>query len=390
MNILLVSDTYKPQINGLVTALEIQRRSLKLKLNNITLLVPKLKKYKDKDIFTIPVLPNPLFSEYKIPSLFSLKNLYKIRKLKIDIIHTHTPFQLGTYAIMLSRILKIPIVHTYHTYFEEYMHYVKIPKKPGKIIVQLYSKWYCNQMDHVIAPSSFMKKVLQSYNIESDISVVPSGYDLAAFKIKKSMDWRKKLRIPEKAKVLLYVGRIAKEKNLYFLIDVFKKLFVSITKQAKHNNLYMILTGSGPEFQPLLKYIKKNNLSRYIKMTGFVEYKKIHGIYKTGDLFVFPSKTETQGLVLIEAMLNNLPIISFYERGTKAVLPVKKSLGISPVKRDTDFIKELTFYLKEDFSRSELVKNISNYVKKFDNRIIINDLILLYKKIIKRYQVHNK
>lgn len=378
MNVLLVSDTYKPQINGVVTALDIQVNSLKKHKINTTLLVPGLKKFNDKHILTASTLPNPLFTDYKIPTFFSLKNLYKIKKLNIDIIHTHTPFQLGVYAIMLSKILKVPIVHTYHTYFEEYMHYVKISQKTGKVIVHLYSKWYCNQMDHVIAPSPFMESKLQSYQIDKKITTIPSGYDLKKFTEKKGANWRKKYKIPVNAKVLLYVGRMGKEKNLYFLINIFQKL------KNNYKNIFLILTGDGTEKQRLLKYINKYHLSDSIKMTGFIPYEDIHNIYNIGDIFIFPSKTETQGLVLIEAMLNNLPVVSFYEKGTKSVLPAKKILGISPVNDDKKFIEEIKFYLKNNYDKNKLNQNLKNFVKKFNVEETIKALISLYRKTIKK------
>ena len=378
MNILLVSDTYKPQVNGLVTAIETQINALKRRGINVFLLVPSLKKYHQENILTSFALTYPFFPEYKLPFIFSLKNLCKIKKLKIDIIHSHTPFSLGIFAIILSRLLNIPVIHTYHTYFEEYTHYAKLPKKIGRIFAILFSKWYCSRMDHIITPSLFMKNTLQSYGIKKEISILPTGYDLKIFKHKKHINYRRKFGIPEKAKVLLYVGRISKEKNLYSLIDMFKNL------RSKYNNIFMVITGEGPEKKSLEKYIKKLYLSKNIKTTGLIDFQSIHNIYSTGDIFVFPSKTETQGLVLIEAMLNSLPIVSFYERGTQAVLPSKKILGISPVQTEAKFIKEVEFYLNEKYNKIALINNLKKYVKRFDEEDIIEELLSIYiKNIVK-------
>ncbi len=381
MNILLVSDTYKPHINGLVTAMDMQFNSLCKQKHNVTLLVPELKKYNNKNIITSPGLPFPFLPEYKMTSMFSFKNLYKIKKLNIDIIHSHTPFSLGIYAIMISKILKIPIIHTYHTYFEEYSHYIKIPKKTGKYTVKVFSKWYSNNMDHVIVPSSFMRSVLSKYKIRTTISIIPNGYDLNYFKKKvKTFKWHKKLKIPLNSKILLFVGRIAKEKNVYFLIDTFKKLC------DNYNNLYLVFTGDGPEKNKLIKYISKLNLSLKVKFTGFVKHKDINQIYAIGDIFIFPSKTETQGLVLIEAMLNNMPVVAFYKCGTTSVLPNKKILGISPIRSNNNFLKEIEFYLNNNYDKKKLQTNLKNYVKLFDESKTTIDLINLYKKVITKYK----
>ena len=221
-----------------------------------------------------------------------------------------------------------------------------------------------------------MKNILRSYRIKKEISIIPTGYDLNIFKRKATVNWRDKIQIPENAKVLLYTGRISKEKNLYFLIEVFKKI------QSKYNNIFMVITGDGPEKKNLEKHIKESSLSENIKMTGLVNFRDIHNVYFMGDIFVFPSKTETQGLVLIEAMLNNLPIVSFYERGTKAVLPSKKILGISPVKTELEFIQEVEFYLNEKYNKKALTKNLEKYVRRFNEQDIIEDLLSAYKRML--------
>lgn len=376
MNILLISDSYKPQVNGLVTAIETLYTALKRKKINVFLLIPSLKKYNQKNILTFPACPYPFFPELKITSFFSIINLWKIKKLKIDLIHSHTPFSLGIFAIILSKILHIPVIHTYHTYFEEYLYYIKLPKKIGRILVILYSRWYCRKMNHIIVPSSFMKSVLQGYGIKKKISILLSGYDLTTFKRKTRTNYRRKINIPEKAKVLLYVGRVSKEKNLYFLIDTFQKI------QLKHKNIFLVITGDGHEKKGLIKYVQKLNLTENIKLTGLVKFEKIHDIYSIGDIFVFPSKTETQGLVLIEAMLNNLPVVSFYERGTKSILPSKKILGISPVKKENEFIREIEFYLNGNYEKKSLIKNLKKYVKRFDEDEIIKKQLSLYKEVL--------
>jgi len=379
MNILIVSDTYKPHVNGLVTAIETQLIALKKSRAHVYLLIPDFKKYKDKNILTVPGIPWPPMPEFKITSIFSLGLLRKIKKFHIDIIHSHTPFSLGIFAIVISRIFKIPIIHTYHTYFEEYTHYARLPKSIGKIIAKLFSRWYCNSMDHIITPSSFMKRTLEEYGIKKKITVLPTGYDLNIFKSRKYVNWRKKYNISSDLKVLLYVGRIAKEKNLYFLVQLFKELY------TRYDNIYMVITGGGPEWQNLNKYIKKLKLSEVIKLTGVVKFDNIHNIYAMADLFVFPSLTETQGLVLLEAMLNNIPIVSFYKRGTKEVLPSRKILGISPVRTKGEFIKETKFYLKGNYNKKAMKNNLNKYIQRFNEDKIIKKLFFILKSSVIKY-----
>lgn len=317
MNILLVTDTYEPQINGLVTALKIYKSALEKKKINVYLLVPKANFPQEKNVISIFSLPFPFLSGYKIVLPPSMKKIKYMKNLEIDLIHTHSPFFLGIYVIVIAKKFSIPVVHTYHTYFEEYLHYVKLPVFIGRLLIKYFSLWYCKYMNEIIVPSKFMKNVLVKYGLKKKIEIIPTGYYLDYFKNSVNIDWREKLQIPKKSKILLYVGRLAKEKNLYFLIDLLKELII------KYPNLYLIFTGDGPEKKHLIKYSLNNKVNNNIKFTGFIEQKELKAIYQTGDIFVFPSLTETQGLVILEAILNKLPIIAFYERGVKSIMPEK-------------------------------------------------------------------
>ncbi|MDD5067601.1 MAG: glycosyltransferase, partial [bacterium] len=351
----------------------IHRDALRKKGVRVYLLVPRLKAYPDHDILTLPSQPLLRLNKYRIPVPFSWKNLARIKKIKIDLIHTHTPFSLGVYALFLGKILKVPLLHTYHTFFEEYLHYVKLQNNFGRWLAKAFSRWYCSHMSHVIVPSNFIRDLLHRYGIRKKIDVIPTGINFRRFNKRISVNWRKKLGIPAQARILLYVGRLEQEKNLYFLVDLFKGLL------PDHKDIFLVLTGDGSEKKHLMRYSAKQGLSGRVLFTGFIQPCNLHDIYGTADLFVFPSLTETEGLVLLEAMVNDLPVVSFYERGTKTLLPGHIRPGISPVRTEEQFRDEVEKYLKNRYRSSEIRRNLRHYILNFNEDIFINKLINIYR-----------
>ncbi len=385
MNILIFTDTFKPQINGLVTAISIFKEGAEKQGHKVYIVAPAVKKYKssDKNIIFIPSVPFIFLPEYRITFLISIKILRLIKKTKFDVIHTHTPFSLGIMGAICGKLFHIPVIHTYHTYFEEYIHYLKLPGYIGKAVAKYFSKFYCEITDKIIVPSSFIKAVLKSYKIKRNISVLPTGIDISKFKVKNREKhiWKHKYKLNPEDKILLYTGRLAKEKNLYTLIDIFKKI------RLKHRHIKLMLVGDGPEKNHLINYAVKLNIYENTIFTGFIPRNKIKFLYAISDIFVFPSLTETQGLVLLEAMASHIPIVAFYKRGTKSVLPNSKIIGISPVKTKQEFFNEIEFYLNYK-NYEKIKKNLTDFVKKFNYMESTEKLISHYNTILSQKQIY--
>ncbi len=377
MNILIFTDTYTPQINGLVTSVNVLKAGLE-KLHHTVYIVAPGKLFNsptEKNIIYIPSIPYIFLPEYRTTFLFSFKLIKLMNKVKFDIIHTHTPFSLGITGALMGKFYKIPVVHTYHTYFEEYIHYLKLPKFIGRAIAKYFSKWYCNLTNSIIVPSSFMKAVLKSYKINKSINVIPTGINIAKFNIKNKNLLRNKYTVSKNTKLLLYAGRLAKEKNLYLLLDILKDL------KEKYDEIKLMFVGDGPEKTHLHKYAKHLNILNNIIFTGYVARDKIKNFYAASTVFVFPSLTETQGLVLLESMASGIPIVSLYKRGTKSVLPKNKLIGISPVRNKIDFINEIIFYLTYK-NNNRIKNNLKKFVHKFHYLKLTREMLRLYTKVI--------
>ena len=311
MKIGFFSDTYLPTIHGVNISIESFRKELEKEGHEVYVFTPFIPGYKDTNprvfrLRSLPFLKNP---EIRI-GLPAVKNssLKKIVNIKLDIVHAQTPFNLGLLAKYVSKKQKIPLVYTHHTRFsEEASSYIKSIKFLPKLAQSTYV-WFANKADSIIAPSKEIKKILTKEGVQKPISVLPTGVDLHFFRLtKKSEDESRKIRdqfgILPQDKVLIFVGRLDPEKNVEFLIESFGKLLTKY-KEAK-----LLIVGSG-FYENKLKQHCKDIPSDKIIFTGSVPFEKMPLYYQAADIFVFSSPTETQGLVILEAMASGLPIVA--------------------------------------------------------------------------------
>ena len=230
----------------------------------------------------------------------------------LNVIHSHDPGSLGLLASQASERHKIPHVHTYHTFYAEYRHYLPRPIRPSRQMVIRLSRTFCNSCDVIIAPSLQMKRELESYEIDRPIYPLPFGVDEEEFS--RDIEWnvRAELGLPTED-LLLFVGRLGKEKNLTFLLRAFKRLLYY------GDTARLIIAGDGPQHQALQRYATELGIAPYVVFTGFLDRKRLVDLYKQA-LFVFASKTETQGLVLVEAMMAGSPVIAVGKMGVLDVV----------------------------------------------------------------------
>ncbi len=311
MNIALFTESYKPYISGVTISVETLAKDLRRLGHRVYIFAPHYKGHKEKDwgVFRYPSSPTA-YPGFRLAIPFSRKISKKISKLNLDIIHSHSPFQLGLLSRRFARKLKIPFVYTFHTLFDQYLHYLPIlPKFLSKRILSNYLRNFCNSSDHIIAPSIKVKELLEKQKIKSKIEVVPTGVDFELAKSFTGNGVRAKHKIAKDEIVLLYVGRLGKEKNLPFLFEAFK------LAHKKHKNTHLLLVARGPYESGLKKLAKKLGLSKRIIFAGQVKYPLVFDYYAASDIFVFASTTETQGLVLAEAKTSGLPIIAVGAKG---------------------------------------------------------------------------
>ncbi|MBN1698598.1 MAG: glycosyltransferase [Spirochaetales bacterium] len=299
-----------------MTSIEIFRKELIKLGHNIYVFCPIVKRHTSEsrkeeeknNIFRYFALSYPLYREYKLVIPFPTK-LKKIKNLNLDIIHFHTPLFMGLFATYLSRRLKIPLIQTYHTYIAEYVHYIPLPKKILTPLAIRLSKFYCDYSVFVLSPSSIIKDVLLGYGVTSDIIILPTGIEQFNGKIRRNEETRKKYDIPLRKKILICVGRITKEKNFPFLIQA----FAHIQKQVPDTILLFI--GDGPVRGYLQNQAKKLGIGDKVIFLGYITRNEVMNILAASDIFIFASRTETQGLSLLEAMAAGTPVVAVKAMG---------------------------------------------------------------------------
>ncbi len=311
-------------------------------------------------------------------------NLYKMKKeisnSDYDIVHIQTPFIAHYAGLSLARKLNIPCVATYHTYFEEYLyHYIPfLPKSWMKYVARHYTKTQCNDLNAVIVPSTAMQQVLIQYGVKTRIEVLPTGIELEKFKNGDGSKFRNTHNIAPDRPTLVFIGRVAFEKNIDFLLRVVDKVRQNIP------NVLLLIAGEGPSLPHLQKLVGKLLLSDHVLFVGYLDRNTdLLDCYASGDAFVFASNTETQGLVLLEAMALGVPLVSTAVMGTKDILAPNKGALVCKESID-EFANNVITLLEDKQLREKLSKEALEYVKTWSAPNMANKLISFYKHVICR------
>jgi len=244
-----------------------------------------------------------------------------------DLVHIHTPFLAHRAGVRWARRYGLPCVETYHTLFEEYFHHYLpfLPKAWLAAAARMISRKECDGVTAVIAPSSAMKQALLGYGVSSPIHIIPTGLRLADFSNCDGSAFRVRHDIAPGRPVMAYVGRVAFEKNLDFLLQV--------TDQVRRSlpDVLFVIAGEGPARASLERAVAKRGLAGNVRFVGYLERRtELPACYCAADAFVFASKTETQGLVLLEAMALGVPVVGLAEMGTRDVLQEGQGCRIAP------------------------------------------------------------
>lgn len=331
MNICIVTDTYLPRVNGVVQSIRSFAREIRSQGHRVFIMAPKFPDYKDEetDIWRFPSHFIFFDPEDRIgnPFLAESRELAKrLTEMKVDIIHTQTPFTLGMTALWWSRKFKVPIVHTYHTLFEAYVHhYIRfIPEFAGRWLAGEVSRWYCNRHDLTIVPSSSIYDTLKGYGIRKPLKVLATGIDLSPFAgTLEGPRMRKEMGFADDEPMLLTMGRVAHEKNLPFLFDVMEKL------RARQPKARLVICGQGPALEDIKAECSKRKLDDKVVFKGYLNRKDWADLYAAADLHLLASVTETQGLVLTEAMAAGTPCVAVAAMGVKDVMAGGGGLAVN-------------------------------------------------------------
>ena len=320
MKILLISDVYFPRVNGVSTSIRTFTEQLQLLGHTIHLIAPEYGVKTEDEAWITRVSARSIYfdPEDKLMKYGEiLKRLPSLKGQQFDLIHIHTPFIAHYAGLKLGKLLQIPVVETYHTFFEDYLHHYLpwIPRKLAKGLARFISKKQCNQVDAIVAPSQPMLDVLRTYGIDTQAEVIATGLQTHSFTDADGDTFRQQYAIEIARPMLLYVGRVAFEKNIYFLLKVVKQLSEVMPE------VLFVITGEGPAEASLHAAVSTLGIQNNVQFIGYLNREKeLNACYKAADIFIFASKSETQGLVLLEAMAQGTPVVAIAELGTASIL----------------------------------------------------------------------
>ena len=316
MKILMVTNTYKPFIGGVPRSVETFTEQYRKLGHAVRIVAPNFEgQEEDPNVTRVPAIQNFNGTDFsvEIPIPFFLSDL--MEQFKPDIIHSHHPFLLGNTALRLASHSEAPLIYTFHTFYERYTHYIPGEDSEAKHrFVNTLVTGYANLCDQIFAPSLSVAKVLQERGVTRPIEVVPTGVNVKAISEGNGVAFRKNHQIPADAFVVGFVSRLALEKNLEFLSNAVLA-FLELETHA-----WFVIAGTGPLEESLRNRFQSHACNPRILMLGDLQGSELHGLYRCMDVFAFASHSETQGLVVTEAMAGETPVVALDAPGIREVV----------------------------------------------------------------------
>ena len=382
----MLSDVYFPRVNGVSTSIRTFARSLLRMGHRVTLVAPD---YGDSATATVPDdsglevirLPSRVIffdpEDRLIHARAMRQAVDRLASRPWDVIHVHTPFRAHTLGVRLARRTGCPLVETYHTYFEEYVgHYLPwLPTAITRRLARAVSRRLCHEVDHLIVPSAEMVGVLARYGIRTPHSVIPTGLELAEFHGGDGARFRRRHGIDPGRPTLVTVSRLAVEKNIGFLLEVVARLV------AEFPTLLFLVAGEGPDAPRLRARVEQLGLRANVRFFGNLDREReLLDAYRAGDAFVFASPTETQGLVLLEAMALGVPIVSTAVMGTATVLAGAGCALVSEEEVDA-FADSVARVLRSPDLRAALADAGPRDARRWSTEALMGQVVALYRSL---------
>ncbi|MDP2720991.1 MAG: glycosyltransferase [bacterium] len=378
MKIGFFTDGYLPQLDGVGENVSTLATALRQAGQKVYVIAPKHPGFKDKDpnvfrLRSVRVYKKP---EWRMALPIPEKDFQKAAKIPFDLIHGHAGGPVSFLGFEIARRRNIPYVFTYHTLWNRYTHYILKGKVLTPKMMEVASKIYCNMCTLIIAPTKRVKKELESYGVTKPIYVISGRLDLDRFRKVEKGYLRKKLRLGKEISIVLYVGRLGKEKS----VDLIVKSFSLVAKSKENTRL--VIVGDGPEREKLEKLALKESIGKKIFFAGFVNRDQIPLVYKDADIFVFASQTETQGIVVPEALASGLPCVVVDDPAFKEVI-IDGDNSLSANNNPKDFSSKIIKLLESPLLRRRLGANAKKFAKaNFSIKQQVEEHVEAYRKAL--------
>jgi len=373
MNILMMTNTYLPMVGGLERSIEAFTKEYRKRGHRVVIVAPEYEDspQKELDVIRMPALKNFYGSKFSVKLPIAGFFLEALGDFKPDMIHAHHPFLMGDTALRLAYAHKIPLVFTHHSLYEEN---VGESETVQKFAAEL-ATGYANCCDHVIAPSESIAQMLKARGVNTQITAISTGLDLKQYR-STSGNFREELKISKGAFVVGYVGRLSPEKNLPFLARAVA-LFLKKEKSA----LFLVV-GSGPSEAELLNCFKELQIEDQLCFAGAMKGKKLIQAFQALDVFAFSSHSETQGMVLNEAMAAGTPVVGLDAPGVRDIVKDKVNGRLVPGEDEREFSKALGWvYERSPAERRKLIAEAKKTAKLFSMPRCADKALRLYESL---------
>ncbi|WP_125582996.1 glycosyltransferase family 4 protein [Lacticaseibacillus suibinensis] len=341
MNIGIFTDTYFPQVSGVATSIKTLKDDLERKGNSVYIFTTTDPHVPDDavepNVFRFTSVPFVSFTDRRVAVRGMFHAYHVAKELNLDIVHTQTEFSMGYIGKFVARQLKVPTVHTYHTMYESYLHYIMNGHLLRPYHVKQFMRAYLYHVTAVITPSDRAEESLQRYGVKQPITVIPTGVDLTQFKAAKNPQLREQLGLAN-VPVLLSLSRVAYEKRIDKVIDAMPAIVEACPE------VVLLVVGDGPAREDLEKQTRELQMQDHVRFIGEVDHSEVPDYYRAADIFVSASDSESQGLTYIEALAAGRKVVAFAGEYTNSLLD-DPAIG-------TTFT-----------AQSELVHQVVNYLK---------------------------
>ncbi len=376
LRVLMVSDVYFPRINGVSTSIETFRTALPEHGIEVGLVAPRYGDETDTThIVRVPGRRLPRDPEDRLMHYGRLRETVLGTAANYDLIHVQTPFAAHYAGLHAAKALGKPVLATYHTLFEEYLqHYIPfLPPKALRALARRFSRGQCNALDAVVVPSTAMEDRLRAYGVEADMHVLPTGLPENAFRPGNRDRFRARHGIAPETPVVLFVGRVAHEKNIGFLLDALAHA------RRELPGLLLLVTGEGPALPDLRRQAARQGLNDAVRFLGYLDRRhELPDAYAAADAFVFASRTETQGLVLLEAMAQGCPVVAQSVMGTADILGPGRGCLTAP-DDSHEFARAMLQLLLDPGLRALLSAQAREYAREWSDSTLAQRMARLYQ-----------
>ncbi len=385
MNIGIFTDSYFPQLSGVATSIKTLKDALEKQGHNVFIFTttdPHIKKGAvEANIFRFSSVPFISFTDRRVAFRGFFEATKVAREVKLDIVHTQTEFALGLIGKYVAHQLKIPAIHTYHTMYEDYLHYVLNGHLLRPYHVKQFTNVYLKNMDGVIAPSKRVEALLKRYKVDIPMRVIPTGVDVNSLNKAANIDMRQELGIPADAPVLLTLSRVAEEKKIDRILNAMPEIIDEFPETR------LVIAGDGPDMEILQEQVERLTLEDNVIFTGDVPHDDVGSYYKMADLFVSASDTETQGLTYIEALASGTKCVVYDTDYTEHVFDDDEFGKV--FNGPGEMLSEILFYLRK--GRKPIpTEKLAAKMDQISAKKFASSVYQFYQDVISDYQKDHK